>query len=170
MKAWHERADPTQVMSTPKRVRSSDDAADPLEGYAEAADALREAVASAWPMGAEQPKWDKGRGPQPLSVDDLAIGLWAVRCIGVSRNGLSYARLATCFRYCAGVGCHSNKAAAILRTLQEWKLIARIGNYSVGRRGNQYKAVAEGEPMPEPPQRIESPTVEPPPDDMADPW
>lgn len=170
-------------MPTPKRARR-DAATDatPYEGFADHEDRLSQRVYDAWPLGAEYPTWSKGgkgRKPQPLHVEDLAVGLWAIHCVG--SKGISYGQLDCCFRVCRGVGCHNNKAAAIFALLQTWGLIIKVGNYSAGARGNVYEVVPEPTefmgirhepPPPTPRPRAKSepaaPTL-PPPDD-SDPW
>lgn len=145
-------------MATPKRARRRKDLetdATPYEGFAEHEDRLTARIETAAtirllsnqsryaPEGTYL-NWSKGgngRKPQPLYVEDLAVGLWAVECVG--SKGISYGQLARCFKVCRGVGCHYNKASAIFATLQSWGLIVKVGNYSSDVRGNVYAVVPE---------------------------
>lgn len=82
--------------------------------------------------------WKKGRADRvrDLTIRDLAIALFAVDRVG--KDGLSYGQIAKCFSRCVGTGCHSAKAAALLRALAGLALIEKQANYSVGVRGNCY--------------------------------
>jgi hypothetical protein len=82
--------------------------------------------------------WSKGKldRARALSADDLAVALFAVERVGA--KGLNYGQLDLAFRRCVGVGCHRSKATAVLAELVRLGLARRIGNYSVGARGNQY--------------------------------
>lgn len=113
---------------------------------------------------------------QRLTTFDLAIGLWAVCCTAPEdvRAGLSLNRLAVAFKVVRPVGCHRNKASAILRTLTELGLITRIGNHFGGFTGRRYRRLLPGEIPPPPPvpiQRSEKQTVDSTPNDSTDdPW
>jgi hypothetical protein len=90
--------------------------------------------------GAEPGEWCKGgkdNKVRKLSVDDLAVGYWAVMC--TEGKGTSYGQLRRAFKECIGVGCHKAKAAAIFAALISFGLIVKEGNYSVGRKGNVYR-------------------------------
>jgi hypothetical protein len=81
---------------------------------------------------------DKGRASQRLTVDDLAVGLFAVACVG--RKGIAYGQLQRAFKV-AGLGWSRPKAPAIFRALLALGLVERTGNYSTGSKGNQYKVI-----------------------------
>ena len=122
----------------------------PYERFADDAAAVRSHVESAivahvaaagraahdasmtWSMG-------KNRKSLPLTIDDLAVGYFAVERVG--ENGLSYGQLDRCFQTAIGERCHRAKAAAILATLIRLKLIKRTRSYRVGQRGNAYRPI-----------------------------
>lgn len=118
------------------------------------------------------PVWNKGDRDRPLNIEDFAVTLFAVEMVGESKHGLSYNRLSECFKHCLGSACHNNKTAALIRYLLDWELIAKVGNYSSGRRGNKYARVVKGQPPPPlvEPSYNDAPKVDPPADDMDDPW
>ena len=94
-------------------------------------------------IGNEKFTWAKGKADRErhLSVEDLAVGLWAIKC--TNKKGLNYGQLDYAFKTCLGKGCHRTKAAAVLAALVKLRLIEKIGNYSTGRRGNVYGTVRE---------------------------
>ena len=167
-------------MSTPKRAcrRKAKEPRSPYEGYESAEERLLariETCSTAYSINVGVwPSWNKGgkgRKPQLLSDEDLACGLWAVECVG--EKGISYGQLDRCFKDCRGVGCHNNKASAIFSTLLAMNLIAKVGNYSVGRRGNIYAVWLDGQPQPQPtpmPTRADTPNIVKPLLDDGEPW
>lgn len=167
-------------MSTPKRARrrKAKEPRSPYEGYESAEERLLARIEPCSPAYSinvgNWPSWNKGgkgRKPQPLSDADLACGLWAVECVG--EKGITYGQLDKCFKDCHGVGCHNNKASAIFATLLAMNLIAKVGNYSVGRRGNIYVVWHEGQPKPQPkpqPTRAPESVKEKPLDFDESPW
>ncbi len=90
------------------------------------------------------PSWACGRARKAVSltVEDLAVGYWAVHC--TSGKGTSGGQLRCCFEVCLDVGCHHSKAKIIFSTLMTLGLIQKTANYYVGRRGNVYEEVAPG--------------------------
>jgi hypothetical protein len=110
----------------------------PYTEWPNVADGHCERVAAAL-AGGDAGTWRKSvkERVRKLSIIDLAVGLWAVWCN--NGDGLNYGQLGAAFRACVGVGCHRAKAAAILARLMELRLIEKIGNYSVGGRGNVYR-------------------------------
>ena len=137
-------------MPTPKRARrrKAKPPCSAYEGYESAEERLLARIVNAPFARRSWNKGGKGRKPQRLSDEDLACGLWAVECVG--EKGISYGQLDRCFKDSRGVGCHLNKASAIFSTLLAMNLIAKVGNYSVGRRGNIYAVWHEGQPKPQP--------------------
>jgi len=87
------------------------------------------------------PSWLSNRrgAPQLLTADDLAVGLWAVRC--TQKKGTSYGQMRCYFRVCLNQNCHDAKVTAIFTELQRRKLIAQTGFYCPGKRGNVFVAV-----------------------------
>ena len=165
-------------MPTPKRARrrKANPPRSPYEGYESAEERLLARIETSEVAysknGGAWPSWNKGgkgRKPQPLSDEDLACGLWAVECVG--DKGISYGQLDRCFRDCRGVGCHNNKASAIFATLLAMNIIAKVGNYSVGRRGNIYAVWLDGQPQPNPkPPQADTPNTVKPLLDDGEPW
>jgi len=78
---------------------------------------------------------DKRRPNQPISVDDLALCMYAVSIRGP--QGLSIMQVQQCFRT-NGKPCHRAKASAMLRVLREIDCIYKGGGYQVGRYGQRY--------------------------------
>ena len=177
-------------MPTPKRARrrKAKPPRSPYEGYESAEERLMARIETCdaaktliihsvkdgyMPTPPYSPSWNKGGGrkPQPLYLEDLACGLWAVECVG--DKGITYGQLDRCFKDCRGVGSHNNKASAILATLVDLNLIAKVGNYSVGRRGNVYAVWHERQPKPQPtprPTRADKPNVIKPLIEDGEPW
>jgi hypothetical protein len=116
----------------------------PYEGWADVSEGqcllVREKLA-----GADPGPWTKGGKDRirALTVADLAVGLWAVECR--DGMGMNYGQVAAAFKRCLGVGCHRAKAAAVLARLVALGLIVKVGNYSVGGRGNVYRVCRESE-------------------------
>ena len=85
-------------------------------------------------------KWHKAKDDaRNLTVEDLALGYYAVAISEGDDRGLSYSELNRAFKENKGVGCHSNKAARILAVLQELKLIEKTASHITGKRGTVYK-------------------------------
>jgi len=125
-------------------------------------------------VGENLPTWTCRTGQTPISItlDDLAVGLWAVEC--TSGKGTSYGQIRCCFKVCLDKGCHDAKATAILTKLLAAGLIQKVGNYSSGRHGNVYELVRSGQqaqpfqPKPKPAPAV--PPSLPSADDNADPF
>lgn len=84
---------------------------------------------------------DKGRRSQTLTVDELAVGLFAVKQVG--KRGISHGQLKRAFAVC-GVGWSGAKAGPIFRALVALGLIRKVANYSAfkgNQRGNCYELV-----------------------------
>jgi hypothetical protein len=89
--------------------------------------------------GLELPTYRKqlNRPPSTLAVDDIAVVLAAVDGFG-ERRGISNERIMLAFEFC-GVGKQRAKISPCFRFLVTVGLIEKIGNYSAGHRGNQYR-------------------------------
>ncbi len=117
----------------------------PYEGFADIAVVNRSLVQSAMKRASmtTMPTWvkDKNRSPSPLTLDDLAVAYFAVERVG--QYGITYGQLDRCFRTTTNRSCHRAKVTAVLAALVSLGMIVKVGNYSVGRKGNQYKIVRE---------------------------
>ena len=84
--------------------------------------------------------YEKNKGkPIALSIEDLAIALFAVDMVGA--KGISHVQLSYCFTIATNNTCHSSKAAALFKSLIALGLIFKVGNYAAFaqlKRGNMY--------------------------------
>ena len=122
-----------------QRVRWLAENPHPYAHWDDDADMLRERIREV--IGDEPITWQKSKGERSrlVGVDDLAVGLHAVRCVGA--NGLSYGQLSFAFQKCLNRSCHSALASVILRTLASRGIIEKIKNYSAGHHGICYRQI-----------------------------